>query len=486
MTTTTPVDLSALTPLIGGEPYRPGDDHDVIEPATGNRLTGLPETDRAGIDAAVSAARRALPGWAGLPPRDRASHLLRLADAFEAATLEMGELEARDVGKPLADARAEMGSAADKYRFFAGAARTMTAAATGEYKPGLTSLVRREPIGVVAALTPWNYPMGLTSWKIGPALAAGNTVVLKPPLEASLTSLLLARIAQDVLPPGVLNVITGSGPGTGATLAAHPGVDMVSLTGGTETGKAVMRLAADCMKRVHLELGGKAPVVVFDDADLEKFARVVKGAVFRNSGQDCTAATRVYVSEARRDDVLDVLRDVAESMVVGNGFLDPQVDMGPVVSHRHRDRIAGFVEGAVRSSGATVVTGATVPDSPGAFYAPTVLTGVQQGDEIVQTELFGPVVTVSTFSGEDDAVAQANDVRYGLAASVWTRDIDRAMAVSAQLQAGTVWVNEHGPTAAEMPFGGYKQSGVGRDLSIHAVEQHTNLKHVAIGHGRSW
>lgn len=478
------MDLSTLTSVIGGEAYTTGSRLDLIEPATNDKIGELTDVDYAGVDEAVRSASASYPAWRGLTPKDRAAALLAIADALDAHVDEFAELEARDVGKPLADARAEVGSAADKYRFFAGAARTMTTAAAGEYKPGLTSFIRREPIGVVAAITPWNYPMGLTSWKIAPALAAGNTVVLKPPVEASLTTLLLAKLAAEILPPGVLNVITGRGGTTGAALAAHPLVGMVSLTGGNATGSEVMRLAAPTVKKLHLELGGKAPVVVFADADLEKFAAAIKGAVFRNSGQDCTAATRVYVARSRVDDVLGLLEATANGLVVGNGFLDPTVEMGPVVSVRHQERILGMLERA-QSSGARAVTGGGRPDMAGSFIEPTVLTGVEQNSEIMQEEVFGPVVSVTPFDSDDDAVALANDTVYGLAASVWTQDIDRAVTVAARIQAGSMWINTHGPTAAEMPFGGFKQSGIGRDLSVHALEDHTQLKHVAIAHGQT-
>ena len=480
------MDLSSLVPVVDGKPYTAGERLTIVEPASGQAIGALPDLGANGVDAAVQAARRASPGWAAATPRDRATALLAIADVLERRIDEFAELEARDVGKPLADARGEIGSAADKYRFFAGAARTMTAAASAEYKSGITSLARREPFGVVAAIVPWNYPMGLTSWKLGPALAAGNTVVLKPPAEASLTCMLLGQIAQDIFPPGVLNVVTGGGRGTGAALAAHPGVDMVSLTGGTATGKDIMRAAADTVTKVHLELGGKAPVLVFDDADLVRFAATMKGAVFRNSGQDCTAATRVYVSRARRDDVLDILAGIASGLVVGDGMAESEVEMGPVVSERQRGTVKGFVDRALATGRVQAVAGGAAPDRPGSYYLPTVLTGAHQSDEIVQEEIFGPVVVVSGYDGDSDAIAKANDVCYGLAASVWTKDIDRALKAAAQIQAGTVWVNEHGPTAAEMPFGGYKQSGFGRDLSLHAVEEHTNLKHIAIGHGGTW
>jgi len=468
-------------PTINNREWKEGSVSPVIEPATGNPIAGMLDVGEAGVEAAVAAAASARRAWAATTPKDRAAMLLRLADALEAEADRFGELESRDVGKPLADARAEMFSAADKYRFFAGAGRSMTAAVCNEYKPGITSFVRREPVGVVAAIAPWNYPMGLTSWKLGPALMAGNTVVLKPTHETPLTSLLLGRIAAEILPPGVLNIVTGGGSTVGRALVRHPDVAMVSLTGGTSTGQTIMREAADTVKKVHLELGGKAPVLVFDDADIDRLVTVMQGAAFRNSGQDCTAATRIYVSKKREGEVLERLAAMAEALVIGNGFADPSVQMGPVVSVRHRDGIGDQVERAIRQ-GARVVTGGE-KQGPGSFYTPTILTGADQRSDIMQQELFGPVVVVSSFEDEEDAIARANDVAYGLAASVWTKDIDRAIKCAALIEAGSVWINDHGPTAAEMPFGGFKQSGQGRDLSIHAIEEHTALKHVAISHG---
>jgi 1-pyrroline dehydrogenase len=467
-------------PVIGGSPVDVGDQAlPVRDPVTGDEVVTVPDVGAAGVDLAVRAAAGAADRWAGLAPRDRAAALLRLAQALEDRTDELSRLEALDVGKPLAMVPPEIASAVDKVRFFAGAARVLSGLAAGEYRPPHTSFVRRDPVGVVAALAPWNYPFALAIWKIAPALAAGNPVVLKPSPETPLSTLRLGEIAAEVLPPGVLNVVTGAAA-TGEALVRHPDVAMVSLTGGTATGKAVMRAASDSLKRLHLELGGNAPVLVFDDADLDRFAAAFYMAAFRNTGQDCHAASRVYAPAGAADAVVDAAASVAKAIVVGDGF-EPATTMGPLVSEAQQRRVAGLVARAVDSGHVDVVTGASAGQGPGYFYAPTVLRGTRQDDEIVQDEVFGPVVTVTTFSDEAEAVAVANGVSQGLAASVWTSDMDRAMRVTRRLKVGTVWVNGHGATVAEMPFGGSKESGFGRDLSIYALEAHTDLKHVAIG-----
>ena len=479
--TRTSTDPASLRGSVDGRPWDPeGEERiDVINPATGEVLASVPEAGEGGVALAVAAAARAFDGWRRTVPKDRAAALFALAAAIEEHAEEFAELESADVGKPLAAARAEIVGSADKYRFYAGVGRSMGAVAAGEYKPGITSLVRREPIGVVAAIAPWNYPMALTAWKIAPALMAGNTVVLKPSPETPLTAMLLGRVAAEVLPPGVLNVITGAAP-TGRALVTHPDVGMVSLTGGTPTGRAVMEAASRGLKRVHLELGGKAPAVVFDDVDLERLVNGLRVGAFWNGGQDCTAASRLYVSSGRAEEVAGAVAAMAAEIEPLDPFENPAASLGPLVSLADRKRVHGFVERALDGSDAELLAGGALESGTGAYYRPTVVAGLRQDDEIVQREVFGPVISVISYEDEREAIAMANGVEYGLAASVWSSNIDRAMRVATSIRAGTVWVNDHGPTAVEMPFGGFKQSGQGRDLSVYAIEEHTELQHIAI------
>src|SRR5215213_5907678 len=482
-----PVSVSVIKHknLVGGEwvDAASGETMEVLNPSTGEVIAEVPRASAEDVERAVEAGRKAYSEWGDKTPKDRMELLLKLADVIDENAEELTRLESQNVGKPMSIAGDEMPFSADNLRFFAGAARTLEGKAAGEYVEGYTSIVRREPLGIVAGITPWNYPLMMAIWKLGPALAAGNVQILKPAEQTPLTTLRFAELAQEFLPPGVLQVITGDGVPAGDALVRHPEIRLVSLTGSVETGRLIATGAAQSnLKRVHLELGGKAPMVVLDDADPATVAEAIKIGGYWNSGQDCTASSRILVHAKVYDDVLGETVKVIEAMKVGDPAEGDDVDMGPVISEEQRERVLGFLDRAASNGGrATVVTGGGTLGDRGFFVRPTIVADVDQDDEIVQREVFGPVVTMQRFTSDDDAIAMANGVRYGLAASVFSQDVGRALAAAKKLDFGTVWVNEHlFPLASEMPHGGFKQSGYGKDMSLYSMEEYTRIKHVAV------
>ncbi|WP_340009172.1 gamma-aminobutyraldehyde dehydrogenase [Paenibacillus sp. FSL K6-0276] len=448
----------------------------ILNPATGEVLAEAPICNKEDVDTAVQSAAAAFKTWRNTTPGERSTALLKLADRIEANAEELAVLETQNVGLPIQFSTHLIEFIVDNLRFFASAARLLQGPLSGEYMAQHTSMIRREPLGVVGSIAPWNFPLAMAIWKIGPAIAAGNTVVLKPSELTPLTALKLAELSVGILPPGVFNIVTGHGTEAGAELVRHPEVKMAALTGSVRAGSSIAKEAANSVKKLHLELGGKAPFIVFDDANMEEAVFWSAAGAFYNSGQDCTAATRIYIQENIYDEFIERLVSFVESTVVGDPML-PDTLVGPVISEAHLQKIDGMVQRAV-NSGCKILSGGSRMDRPGFFYRPTVIAGAKQSYEIVQEEVFGPVITVMPFETDGEAIEMANDCKYGLASSVWTKNLDRAMRASKELEFGEVWTNTHLSLLSEMPHGGHKMSGYGSDLSVFALEEYTRFKHV--------